>query len=61
MKISSKQLRARPDYREPRPQFEIKELAPIQRSQNNFAHARPHHNDVNIIVFDKNWILRNFQ
>lgn len=49
MKISPKQLRARPEYREPRPQFEIKELTPIRRPQNEFAHAKPHHNDVNII------------
>lgn len=46
----SLQLRARPEYREPRPQFEAKELAqPIRRPQNEFIQAkpRPHHdNDV---------------
>lgn len=43
----SKQLRARPEYREPRPQFEAKELQPIRRPQPQFDFVnqkpRQHH------------------
>lgn len=43
------QLRARPEYREPRPQFEAKELAqPVRRPQIDFVNVKPrqhHHHD----------------
>lgn len=58
-----KQLRARPEYREPRPHFEAKELIqqqPIRRPQPQIeyhAKPRPHHdNEVKKLFLSFNFI-----
>lgn len=51
------QLRARPEYREPRPNFEAKELAqPIRRPQFDFVNAKPRqHHEQEVILRYKNF------
>lgn len=52
----SLQLRARPEYREPRPHFEAKELAqPVRRPQSqqhiDFSNVKPRpHHDHEVII-----------